>query len=294
MRILLLPALGVVLATGAPAPAQDRHSFGGGQDLRAPTKPIQDIQYGPDSEQEIKLSRPGSEADLPLVIHIDGRAWQDGARSYSTDWLRAGFYEEGMAFASIGFEARRSTRVEEIVPNIVAGVRKLFEDAEDMGLDSRRVFLLGTGSGGHLALLLATDESLLGESVLNSIQAVAILNGDGFDIPERIQASTAYRGAIYRRVFGTDPQVQAELSPVHHLAAPNVDRVLLLSTEGDEDPGDQAESLAARLRASGISVTRREVPRWRDAVLRSYFGAPGNESFDELVEYFQSSIAEAR
>lgn len=282
----LVPLL--LLALTAPALAQSnqinewlqrRNLF---EDLRASELPADTFRYG---RGTVSLSISTKQERMPLIVWVAGVDLRLETLTYSTDWLPDFFYEEGYALGRVHSARGDRFNPEAVVRNNATAIARLIQEADPERVDTGRIILMGTGSAGHSAALLATDPRYLEEAGVPfvSIRGVLIIDGEGFDIPGRIAALEERRRRRYERVFGTDPDGQARLSPASQLAPPNSPAFLVHATEGVSDFATQAEAMADSLRNAGSRAEVRLVPPTTlVGAPRTYLGMPQHPQTAEL------------
>jgi acetyl esterase/lipase len=121
------------------------------------------------------------------------------------------------------------------------------------GGNADEIFIIGHSAGGHLVALLATDETYLkGEGLtLKAIRGAIPLSG-----VYRI----AETGRMYEAMFGNDPKVRRDASPICHACS---DAPPFCIIYGDADlqmcAKEPAEAFCTALKDEHASVTSMEV-----------------------------------
>jgi acetyl esterase/lipase len=103
-----------------------------------------------------RIYRPRGEPDAPLIALVDvhGGAWTRGDRGTGALHCRA-LAASGLVVVSLDFRQGPSHQHPAASADVAAGVRYVRAHAGRLGVDARRIGVLGSSSGGHLALLLA-------------------------------------------------------------------------------------------------------------------------------------------
>jgi acetyl esterase/lipase len=134
-------------------------------------------------------------------------------------------------------------------------VKWLFDHADEYGLDTDRAGILGHSAGAQIVASLTTDERYL-EDVglgLDRIQCSFPDDTEGFDVVARVAG--ANRGArLYAAIFGTDPAVQEDASPIEHVEAGKDIPSMLLVQRGEPTRVAQLEEFADALWAADVDV----------------------------------------
>ena len=291
MRILnLIVAAQVGLAGGQAAIAQSVVAEGLRVAQRPPSLNADTLRYA-SSEGWIILRVPRGDRPPPLVIELSGADFGRDADRYPTRWLPNLFFEEGYALASVTTTPPRQIRAHGVLDESIAAIAELVAEADEEGYDISRVILMGEGAGGQLAALLGTDLNLLARAGLppGAVRAVLIINGDAFDLPERIATSPSYRRSQYERAFGPDPEVHRRFSPAAHLDSPNAPMFLFYATEDLSDFAAQAAAFEAMLRSAGTAARLELVPRSRGSP-STMIGAPQNPQSAVLVDRLAQAV----
>jgi acetyl esterase/lipase len=110
----------------------------------------------PTSDQgmlDATLYRPAEPA-IAAVLDVHGGAWTSGDRTMNAVIARH-LATNGIAVLALEFRMPPAAAYPATLTDLAAGIRWLKSHAADLGTDASRVGILGTSSGGHLALLTA-------------------------------------------------------------------------------------------------------------------------------------------
>src|SRR5690606_2311960 len=103
-----------------------------------------------------RVYRPrGVDGHTPLVVNVHGGAWSAGERTTGAVSGRAPA-QAGVAVASIDFRDGRTHRHPAGSEDVAGALRWAPEYARTLGVSARSIGVIGSSSGGHLALLAAT------------------------------------------------------------------------------------------------------------------------------------------
>lgn len=215
------------------------------------------ISYGGDVLQTLDVWRAGrAKVPAPLVVFVHGGGWQRGDKDNGTGRFKAEHYPaQGYAFASINYRLVPAATVEQQAADVASAVRALVDRADGLGIDRRRIVLMGHSAGAHLVALVGTDERYLKGAGLSfaDIAGVIPIDGAAYDVPAQMRDGPPVMQATYRAAFGGDTARQRTLSPAAHAAAPNAPAFLLLYVQRP-DGIRQAKALGAALEAGGSGV----------------------------------------
>ena len=215
------------------------------------------ISYGSDPLQVLDIWRAkGAKGPAPLIVYVHGGGWKRGSKDNATGRFKPVHYpEQGYAFASINYRLVPAATVEQQAADVAGAVKALVDRAVTLGIDRRRIVLMGHSAGAHLVALVGTDERYLKGAGLSFADIAGVIPNDGaaYDVPAQMKDGPPIMQATYKQAFGTDPARQQALSPTAHAAAPNAREFLLLYVQRP-DGVRQAKALGDALVAGGSRV----------------------------------------
>jgi acetyl esterase/lipase len=252
----------------------------GGVEVRSGARwqsPDATIAYGAHPLQRLDFYSAG-DGVRPLLAFLHGGAWQFGDKARRLTDMKAPFARaEGWHFASLNFRLVPEVGVAEMARDAAAGIARLLADAGPLGIDPRRVVLMGHSSGAQLAALVGTDPRYLGEVGLGIEALAGVIANDGAAYDPRERSVRA--DWLHRRLIAPafPPEVRAALSAaVHGASPPNAGAFLVLHT-GRDHGTRQAVLLEEALHEAGTPVERHGFggtsPR-AHVMLSRKFGAP--------------------
>lgn len=249
-------AFALALSQAGVAQAQPYGGRSGGIAFPA-TAPDQTIDYGNGPLQKVDVWRAKNQfAAAPLVVFVHGGGWSRGSKDNATGrWKPEHYTQQGYVFASINYRLVPSATVEQEAQDVASALKALLDRALPLGIDKRRVVLMGHSAGAHLVALVGTDERYLRAAGLSFTQIAGVIpiDGAGYDVPAQMADAGGFLKPMYQQAFGTNLQRQQDLSPTRHAALPNVPRFLLLHVDRP-DAIRQADMLADALHEAGTDV----------------------------------------
>lgn len=262
--------------------------------------------------RDVACTGPGSEGDRrgptldlygparteggprPIVLFVHGGGWRFGDKS-AVGEKPAAFVARGFLLASVGYRLDPPVTPRDQGADVAAAVAWLRRHAGEYNGDGKAILLIGHSAGAHLAALVATDDRLLGRHGLEpaALGGVILLDGAGYDVPRQIEAARLPRlRQIYRDAFGDDLQAQREASPIEHVAPGRRYPPFLIMHVGERrDSREQAEALAARLRAAGGRATTVHEPDKTHMTLNRDLGGTDDGPTNKVFEFLDDAGA---
>jgi len=267
---LLVALLWGLLGVSASFLAASPVAAGGdhGRVCRANARVVEGVQYarieGADPDElslDLHLPPTGKACRrVPVVIGVHGGAWMVGdKRGFTGDKARL-FTEQGWAFANVNYRLSRRgqdppVRYPMHNEDVARAVKWVVDHADEYGLDTDRVGIMGHSAGAQIVASIATDEHYL-EDVALGLETIACAfpnDTEGFDVAARINGGGP--GArLYAFIFGTDPVTQRAASPITHVEPGKAIPPMLLVRRGSASRIAQVEAFAEALRDAGVDV----------------------------------------
>ncbi|MGB5078391.1 MAG: alpha/beta hydrolase [Sphingorhabdus sp.] len=214
-----------------------------------------EFAYGTENLQKLDFWN-GSKPNAPLVIFVHGGGWKRGDKRNATGSTKVAHYRSaGYAFASINYRLVPDATVEQQAADVADAIAYLHGNARTLGVDPKRMVLMGHSAGAHLSALVGSDPRYLHAAGLDLsvLAGVVPLDGAAYDVPGQLTEGAPFMKDTYVQAFGTDPERQKALSPYWHAAAPNAPAFLILHVDR-ADGARQSAALADVLRRNGVQV----------------------------------------
>lgn len=205
-----------------------------------------DIEYACVGDHLLKLDLHTPKAtNPPLLVYIHGGAWRAGSKS---DVPVARLLEHGFAIASVDYRLSPQALFPAQIHDIKAAIRFLRAKSELYRINAKRIGIIGSSAGGHLAALVGvtnghkTLEGEVGDHLDQSSDVHVVVSLFGASNLQTILSQSTEFGLQMRipalkLLLGNTPDQKADLakiaSPVEHL---DKNDPPLLLVHGDADP----------------------------------------------------------
>ncbi|MBA3682844.1 MAG: prolyl oligopeptidase family serine peptidase [Bacteroidetes bacterium] len=109
------------------------------------------------------------------------------------------------------------------------GIKWTKENAAEFKGVTNNIYISGHSAGGHLAALVATDDSYFKKlKMRNPIHGVILIDAFGLDMHKYLTVSKSAEDSIYTKVFSHHPEQWKKLSPINYLNKNTVPFLVLL------------------------------------------------------------------
>jgi acetyl esterase/lipase len=207
-----------------------------------------------------------------LLIYVHGGAWRGGSKE---DPFSKSLVNHGFAMASVNYRLSTQASFPAQIHDIKAAIRFLRAKASDYGYDARRVGIIGTSAGGHLAALTGVTnkhkelEGTVGAHLDHSSDVHCIISLFGASNLQSILSQSTEHGLKVRvpalqLLLGGQPSEKPELarlaSPVAHLDKKDPPLLLIHGTDDPQMPPQQSEEFAQACEMLQLRVELIRIP----------------------------------
>jgi len=236
-----------------------------------------DVHNDPDAERHrLDVYRPKGQGPYPVLFFLHGGAWVTGSKDdvfglYGYGTIARCLAERGLVVVLPNYRLSPGVRHPEHIKDVARAFAWACNNAQKYGGDTKQIFVGGHSAGGHLAALLATDDTYLGnvgrsrKDIRGVIGMSGVYRVDDLDLKLSLADPLGYlKGDLDVRpfavVFGSDPEVAKQASPLTHVG-PGLPPFLILSA-GLDLPRlkPMAREFAAALKKSGCEVRFTQLP----------------------------------
>lgn len=250
-------------------------------DLPEGVRAVYDIPYRESAGSSCKLDLyqpegPAPAGGRPAVVAIHGGGWRGGSKR-GHGRMVARMAQHGYVVLAPGYTLARPERPSwpANFEDVRESIRWIRRHAAELGVDSRRIAVVGASAGGHLAAMLGTypDTRVEPEAIPAGIDTAAAPPHDG--VSARVQAVVSFYGpadlltnaqasgparSMIRVFLGGDPDAFPDryraASPISHLSGDDAPMFLVHGTNDDSVPLDQSAALAQRAESAGVRCRR--------------------------------------
>jgi acetyl esterase/lipase len=238
-----------------------------------------DVRNDPDRYRHLlDLYRPADKDTHPVLFFLHGGGWVMGSKDnyfgfYGYGTIARCLAERGLVVVLPNYRLSPAVRHPEHVKDVARAFAWTCRNAAKFGGDPRNIFVCGHSAGGHLAALLASDETYLkdvGRS-WRDIRGVIGISGvyrvDDLDLKLSLAGPGGARVLHtdvrpFAVVFGDDPKLARQASPLTHVR-PGLPPFLLVNAGLDYPRlAEMAGEFAAALKKNGCDVRTRTIG-WR-------------------------------
>jgi acetyl esterase/lipase len=234
---LVLLGLAVPMAVGAQTPVTVER----------------DVVYGRHQGSGLlaDIAYPVGGSELPVIMYVHGGRWRAGERQNADGLQVAEWAGRGFFAMTISYRLVEASPAPLAYQDMQTAIRWVHAHADQYGIDTNRIYLIGNSAGGHMVALAAT----LGEGPYPRIGGWA---DERSDVRAVISAAGAYDlntlswGNLWTPMQGDVVEARRLASPIHHIG-PGTKPILIVHSDDDRSvPIQQAVDMAAALQRAGV------------------------------------------
>lgn len=220
---------------------------------QVPVTVQRDVVYGRHQGSGLlaDIAYPVGGTDLPVIMYVHGGRWRAGERQNDQGLQVAEWAGRGFFAMTISYRLVEATPAPLAYQDMQTAIRWVHAHAEQYGIDTDRIYLIGNSAGGHMVTLAAT----LGEgpyprtggweNARSDVRAVISAAG-AYDL------NTLSWGNLWTPITGDPIEARRLASPIHHVRAGNKPMLIVHSDDDRSVPIQQAVDMAAALARAGV------------------------------------------
>lgn len=241
-----------------------------------------DIPYRTDKEADkarhaLDVYLPKGKKDFPVLFFVHGGAWIVGSKEYVKEAMRH-FAEQGIGVVCPNYRLTPAVQHPAHIEDVAKAFAWTVDSIGKYGGDPKKIVIGGHSAGGHLAALLATNETYLKaeKRTLSDIRGVVGVSGV-YVIDTKVKA--------LHKVFTDDEATCKTACPVEHVAA---DRPPMLLAYAEDDYAGLpagAEVFAKSLVKAKCVATAREYKKRSHTSILSDMKKADDPLFNDATEF---------
>ena len=197
------------------------------------------------------IAYPVDGNELPAIIYVHGGRWRAGERDYANalnvaQWAGMGYFAMTIDYRLVG-----ATPAPAAYQDLQTAIRWVHAHADEYGIDSSSVYLIGDSSGGHLVALAAT----LGEGPYERVGGWEEARSDiraAISVARPYELNTLSWGNLWTPLEGDAREARRIASPIHSIG-PGTRPLLVIHSDDDRSvPIQQAIDFVDALNAAGV------------------------------------------
>lgn len=251
------------------------------------TRGIVYVEKGDPVLQAVDVYAPREAKSAPVVLFVHGGSWTHGDKSEVGSQPKL-FNSAGIVLVAVNYRLSPAVTHPAHVQDVAAAIAWTRAHIATYGGDPARIFVMGHSAGVLMAALPACDPRVLGAYGMRpaDLGGAILLDGSVLNIPERIEKGGEKLAENCRRAFGLDPAVQADASPINHLApGGSYPPFLLVYVKEGSLNHAQSKDFAQKLTACGGSAELVHIEGKTHATLVADLGTGQDAAGEELIRF---------
>jgi acetyl esterase/lipase len=236
---------------------------------------------------------PHPDGPRRIVAFVHGGGWRIGDKATASAGAPKAqfFHAQGYAYASLNYRLSPDVMHPAHVEDVAAALAWLLRHGAREGCDPKSLVVMGHSAGAHLAALVATDHRrLAGHGFdLSHLGGAILLDGAGYDVARQMRTlsarDTGFTKDMYAAAFGQDPAVQADASPITHVAGGKGIAPFLIVHTSRLASTLQSRALAQRLQSAGVPADLLAAPGHSHADVNRRIGEPGEMISAGIIDF---------
>ncbi|MEH2472134.1 arylformamidase [Nitrobacteraceae bacterium AZCC 2161] len=206
---------------------------------RAKLKALPIMRYGDGANEDMEIF-PSAQAGAPIVFFIHGGEWKRAGRDASA-FPASTLVPAGCTFVNVNFDAAPQVRLTDMVDQVRRAFIQIYKNAESIGGDPKKIFILGHSSGAHLAAVLLTCDWKAYGLPADPVRGAVLLSGL-YDLEPVVLS-------MRREWVKLSAAEVAALSPIQHVTAITAPTTIVFGSHDSPEFQRQGRAFAALVTA---------------------------------------------
>lgn len=176
------------------------------------------IVYNTQHDLKLDVYSP-KKVDKPkhVLVFIHGGNWVRGKKSIYK-FFGKGFAKKGIVTVIINYRMGENATYDSLTTNSAMALKWVKQNISQYKGDTNSIFVSGHSAGGHLAALIATDDSYFDKlNIKNPIKGTILIDAFGLDMYTYLSTNKSDYSKRYYSLFSQDPSIWKKGSPIFHL-----------------------------------------------------------------------------
>lgn len=176
------------------------------------------IVYNTQHDLKLDVYSP-KKVDKPkqVLVFIHGGNWVRGNKSIYKFFGKR-FAEKGIVTVIINYRLSSNATYDSLATNSAMAVKWVKQNITTYKGDTNKIFISGHSAGGHLAALIATDDSYFEkQNIKNPVRGTILIDAFGLDMYTYLSNNKSDYRKRYYSLFSEEPSIWKKGSPIFYL-----------------------------------------------------------------------------
>ena len=242
------------------------------------------------NQMDVYMPKKGSMS--PVVIWIHNGYWTSGDKS-DVDSKPEFFTSKGYIFISLNHRLSPEVSYIQQIQDVAVAITWIHKNIIHYSGDKEKLFLMGYGTGAHLATHIMVQEKYLSSlsASRKMIKGVVTMEGAGFDIPAvyEVQSNKFREGC--EEAIGKSKRLWINASPVNYVTPDSTIPPFMITYAGSDTPSEaEAKSLSLKLTKANIKNKMVGYSRKNSNSINRDLGKEGDKTGDEILTFFYECL----
>lgn len=245
---------------------------------------------GKANQMDVYMPKKGSKS--PIVIWIHNGYWTSGDKS-DVDRKPEFFTSKGYIFISINHRLSPDVTYTGQAQDVAAAITWIYNNSIHYSGDKEKIFLMGYGTGAHLASHVMLREEFLNKAggSRSMIKGVVTMEGAGFDIPSVIELYSGKFQDGCEAAIGKSKKQWIDASPVTYIKKDlSVPPFLITFSGGDATVEDDSNRFSQKLSDAYIKNSINVYPKKNSNSINKDIGKEGDQTGEDILQFFYQCL----
>lgn len=256
---------------------------------------ISDIPYienKPLKENMLDVYMPKKGSRSPVIIWVHGGNWTSGDKK-DIETRPEYFAIKGYIIVSVNYRLSPRADYQAQAQDVAQAVAWVYRNIIHYSGDKEKIFLMGSGTGAHLAALVSVNDKFLttASGTRSMIRGMVSVEGIGFDIPATFSDQSGKFQESCVSAIGNSIKQLLEASPVSHVKADGTTPPFMFAYSGNKSLAEiDAKSMAGKLSSANIKAKLVSYPNKSSHSMNRDLGREGDRVTDDILVFLYECL----
>lgn len=240
--------------------------------------------------QGLSVFAPRRHQQVPnkkVLVFIHGGNWTSGHRSLY-NWFGSRLARKGVVAVVIDYPKSPVADYRVMATYAAQAVKWVSKNIAPYGGNPDSIFVSGHSAGGHLATLIATDESYFRTAgIVNPLKGVILIDAAGLDMYGYLQNGGMTSEPSYAATFSNEPKVWKDATPLYHLRTGLPPMLIFRGGRTYPSIIESNEKFVAALRKLGYTPKFEVIEGKKHIPMITQFLNSRNRRYEEMLQFME-------
>jgi acetyl esterase/lipase len=245
-----------------------------------------------DQENNLKLDvffPRNDKGPKKILVFVHGGSWVNGKKSLYP-FFGKGLARRGIVGVIISYRLSPRTDIAGMADDVAKSIKWVKDNAKIFNGDTLNIFVSGHSAGGHLAAMVATDDTYFKNlKMKNPVKGTILIDAYGLNVYKFLKASNNPADSKYYPIFSSEEANWKKYSPINHLDKSSPPFIQFVGGKTNQIIKDMNADFYEGIKNYQPNAEFIVVKRKRHVPMMFQFYNPFNRTYNKVEEFISTN-----